>query len=1184
MHNMFGSRLGKDVARVCLYGIGFTSVASVIWLAGPLVAIGDYRPLDSYVVREILILLIGAVLAGVIGARFYRRRTGTEDIARGISQDGKDDSDGPVLKDRMRDALATLKNASGGRAGYLYDLPWYVLIGPPGSGKTTALVNSGLKFPLSRGATPAAIAGVGGTRYCDWWFTEEAVLIDTAGRYTTQDSDAAADRQSWLGFLDLLKKNRPRQPINGVLVAISLEDLMTLSPAEISAHANAIRSRLLELHERLKVDFPVYALFTKSDLIAGFVEFFGHLDDPARQQVWGATFQTSDKTRNMVGEVPVEFDALIERLNSEMTDRLQDEPAPPTRVSLFGFPAQIAGLKRSIFDFLNQIFEPTRYHANATLRGFYFTSGTQQGTPIDRLIGALVKSFGAEEIAGAVYSGVGKSFFLTDLITKVIIGEAAWVSTDRAAVRRARAVKTAAYAMLALVSLGLGAAWWMSYVRNEDLIVRTDAAVDQYRALAGPLAKATVVEDRALEKVLPLLHALRDMPAGYGDRDRAVPLAATFGLSQRARLRSSSENAYHVALERMFRPRLIFRLEEQLYASKDNPSALYEALKVYLMIGGVQPEDRQLIAAWMRRDWTDNLYPGAGNDAGRKELDGHLLAMLALDQGQEPLVGLNGPLVEDSQRTLARMSVAQRAYELLKSQALASPGDWLAARHGGADFPLVFETADGRQDLDKVRVPAFYTYAGFRRLFLDRLGGIAEQVKRDSWLLGAAGTQPAIAAQYDTLAADLLDLYTKDFIDSWRQAVGQLQMRPLTADKPKYVVLAAAGAATSPLKQLLESIRDETALTRERPEFAKSAAGAGKGGEDLLPALLKQQGAAPGAEIEAAFKPFHVLVDGDAGKMPIDEIIGNLHEIDQNLTLLATNPTQVASAMATLQNNVASLRANANRLPSPFSDMLLKAAGVFEGELTNSSHDELARALANQVTGTCEQIVAGRYPFVRGSEREVSLADFGRLFGPSGTIDRFFAQNLAPLVDTSKNEWSWRQDSSLARTLSPATLVDFRRAAQLRDAFFATGGTMPSITFSVTPPVITGGEATAKLDINGSLVESRPAATPGSPSIATVQWPGAGLNRTAITVTSESGLASALPSIQPASPPSVLERNGAWSLFRLIDAGSPVKRGDRVMATFVVGGRELQYQFGAGSVQNPLSLPALKDFHCPNRI
>ena len=127
----------------------------------------------------------------------------------------------------MRDALATLRRAKGKGGDVLYDLPWYVIIGPPGAGKTTALINSGLKFPLARGGTPEAVAGVGGTRYCDWWFTEEAVLIDTAGRYTTQDSDPKGDRKSWLSFLDLLKKNRPKQPINGVLVAISVEDLLT---------------------------------------------------------------------------------------------------------------------------------------------------------------------------------------------------------------------------------------------------------------------------------------------------------------------------------------------------------------------------------------------------------------------------------------------------------------------------------------------------------------------------------------------------------------------------------------------------------------------------------------------------------------------------------------------------------------------------------------------------------------------------------------------------------------------------------------------------------------------------------------------------------------------------------------------------------------------------------------------
>src|SRR5262245_82569 len=554
----------RDILRIVLAGIGLTSVCALVYLAGPLISIGGWRPLESYIVREIVILVLVGVFASVMAVNWTRRKKATAKIAEGIATPDKVEDDADVLKDRMKDALATLKSASGGKKDFLYDLPWYVLIGPPGSGKTTALVNSGLKFPLSRGASPTAIAGVGGTRYCDWWFTEEAVLIDTAGRYTTQDSDATADKASWVAFLDMLKKNRPRQPINGVILAISLEDLMTLSAADLAAHANAIRARLLDLHTRLKVNFPVYALFTKGDLVAGFTEFFGYLNDQGRKQVWGATFQTGDKTRNMVSEVPVEYDALLERLSEETIDRLQDEPAPNTRVLLFGFPAQMARLRQSIHDFLTQIFEPTRYHANAMLRGFYFTSGTQQGTPIDQLIGALVKSFGAEELTATTYSGQGKSYFLHDLILKVIIGEAAWVSTDRAAVRRAMILKAAALSAIAAVAIGATAVWFTSYGRNSTLIGQTQLADKKYLADAGPYLHETIIGDRDLHKVLPLLHELRYMPSGYATRDEATPLTAGFGLSQRERLQSASENGYRLGLERMFRPRLIFRLEEQM--------------------------------------------------------------------------------------------------------------------------------------------------------------------------------------------------------------------------------------------------------------------------------------------------------------------------------------------------------------------------------------------------------------------------------------------------------------------------------------------------------------------------------------------------------------------------------------------------------------------------------------------
>ena len=267
--------------RIAAILVGALALTLLIWFGGPFVAFGEVRPFESFWVRLpiAIVLMLGAL--GWIAWIVIKRRRAVAALSEAMGKEEAQAGDGAALSAAMRDALATLRRTRGKDGGdYLYDLPWYVIIGPPGAGKTTALVNSGLKFPLARGGqAPAAVAGAGGTRYCDWWFAEEAVLIDTAGRYTTQDTDTRAERTSWLAFLDLLKANRPRQPINGVMVAISVEDLLTSSQDEITAHAEAIRARLLELNERLKVDFPVYAVFTKADLIAGFNEFFGALSD-----------------------------------------------------------------------------------------------------------------------------------------------------------------------------------------------------------------------------------------------------------------------------------------------------------------------------------------------------------------------------------------------------------------------------------------------------------------------------------------------------------------------------------------------------------------------------------------------------------------------------------------------------------------------------------------------------------------------------------------------------------------------------------------------------------------------------------------------------------------------------------------------------------------------------------------
>ncbi len=192
-----------------------------------------------------------------------------------------------------------------------------MIIGPPGVGKTTALRSSGLPFPHAKGGR---VRGVGGTRNCDWWLTNDAVILDTAGRWATQEDD----REEWLAFLDLLRKTRPRKPVNGILVAVSVTDLQG-DADEIAALAKSLRERIDEVMGRLDMVLPVYLLFTKCDLVPGFVEMFGDLRDKERGQIWGFTLPLAANGDERIEMFSGHFDELCEVIEQKAAERVHDE-------------------------------------------------------------------------------------------------------------------------------------------------------------------------------------------------------------------------------------------------------------------------------------------------------------------------------------------------------------------------------------------------------------------------------------------------------------------------------------------------------------------------------------------------------------------------------------------------------------------------------------------------------------------------------------------------------------------------------------------------------------------------------------------------------------------------------------------------------------------------------------------
>ncbi len=314
----------------------------------------------------------------------------------------------------------------------VYSLPWYLLIGEPQSGKSTTLKNSGLEFPVGT----EGLSGAGGTRNCDWWFANEAVILDTAGRFTFQE-EAAPDQQEWGSFLKLLRRYRKFCPVNGVIVVIPCTSLLEDSPEEQERKAANIRAKLLHVQRVLQIRFPVFIMVTKADRVLGFSEFFLKLDPVDQQQLFGwSSPEGPGKAWDAEGFDAI-HDAVVDRLYKLRLKLLADEENPAQADKLYVFPEEFRALKAPLKGYLKTIFQQTRFDEPFAFRGFYVSSGVQQGRPIAQATRDLLEAPGgaSEGVIESLESIFKKSraFFIRHFYEKKVFPEQGLITRTAAA-------------------------------------------------------------------------------------------------------------------------------------------------------------------------------------------------------------------------------------------------------------------------------------------------------------------------------------------------------------------------------------------------------------------------------------------------------------------------------------------------------------------------------------------------------------------------------------------------------------------------------------------------------------------------------------------------------------------------------------------------------------------------------
>ena len=1070
---------------------GVMALSALIWFLGPLVSIGGSYPFGSRKNRMIAVIVIMGLYALVFLWKAFRARQKNKQMIEQLSEDSKpsENSDEMMtqeevghLDNRLKEAMEALKGVRLGDGEssdkqYLYQLPWYIIIGPPGAGKTTLLANSELEFPLSEKYGKDALHGVGGTRNCDWWFTNEAVLLDTAGRYTTQDSNKNVDKGSWLGFLDLLKKYRARQPINGVVVAVSIVDMMKFSDDEIETHAKSIRDRIAELYEHFDISIPVYLMFTKSDLLAGFNDFFDDLNKEDRKQVWGTTFPLDESgASDPAGMFATEFELLENHVHQQLLDKLDKERDLERRQAIYLFPQQFSSLKERVNGFVEKAFQNSQFHKPLMLRGVYFTSATQEGSAIDRIMGSLASGFGIARQQVSSFSGRGKSFFINDLLKKVIFPESGLAGVNYKSERRVQWFRTGIGIAIAVASITMAGLWFYSYQLNKKVIkdYQEEITVIEKRIDAAPY-KGTLVDQ------LPLLNELKRLSQTYSNEIVEPPIFARFGLYQGDSLRSMMDERYRELLRKILRPHAKTNIEDSLRASLDNPTALFGLLKTYLYLGGQAPEGAKA-PKLSNIDWDGN---GSSSDREDTLLSTHFNAFL--DQPTTDSIDIDEDLVNKARGVLSE-DPAKLAYIQLKNGAIGSsdvPDFRIIEYEGLSTISSSFTRKSGQQWLSGI--PGLFTKEGFSKLFLPKYNDIVRNLKEDRWVLGDFQQQ---FADTDTIKSSIQQLYQDDYIQNWSDFLLDLEIKSLRSTKQAPEVLRPLTADSGNLlTHILKAVQSQTDFSDDNnlPLIGNAIE---------LKKTLKA--------VDLHFKPLHKLVNED-------QLKGTMQLLDDLYKGLYQDISGGKNISDKVRTTLSELNATVDKLPEILRVWLLKtireAKQIIGVEVTKGATKALIETAGAELCEPCKNNFKNKFPFKKRAKKGVDISEFNNYFAIGGVADTFAKSNLKETDDIQTDVIS-----SIEKIISDAKRV--------RSVFFSTG----NLNIDFTIKLISANPDIQKIQLSIGRTKNN-------------FFPGSGIRPKEIYSWPASPIKGVVTFNNPAKAPKYITLTDAkdqWGLFRLV--------------------------------------------------
>ncbi|WP_407312709.1 type VI secretion protein IcmF/TssM N-terminal domain-containing protein [Pseudomonas sp. nanlin1] len=762
--------------------------------------------------------------------------------------------DHQVLRERLKLAIATLsadRAAGGGSIPAPSTLPWYLVMGMSASGKTSLLTRSGLFANIASDSTVSN----SGTQHCDWYFSPDAVLIDTAARYLHDDQSAREFAQ----FLQLLKKQRKKSPINGLVLVVSLPELLEAGVEKRAELATNLATRLHEYADSLGSNPPIYLMLSKTDQLPGFEQAFENLDPDARKQPWGMTFGLPELAQQDLGAIlesklKTLYGRLCNHVDAEITSRSEGAAS-----ALLNFPRYFEGLSQVLGQFLSHFSQASR-GAPLLLRGVYFTSAVQTGEQLKSVYDEIMaESFalkpGLESTEGQPcgQKRAERSYFITDTFRRIIFPDRD-LSLYQAQ-SSGQPVTPALIALTLLLGLSLlgwqalsfqGNRHWVALLQQQlkdfqhspehsqplasgeglDLLGEQLARIDEHRVQGVPLGLSaglyrgadiyqitrTAYLQRLRVQVLePVNKDLQLQLRAFNDfaqsmeQQRSNPAPRTPAQASDAAELSAATGSLSLSEE------MLGRLDEHQVASIIEA---YNALKLYLVL--TEPKihpDSEFVSMALPAAWARTASAASATDA--QIIDNHTpMYVQLLKAGHAPSLSRNEQLISQTRESLKSFMVSSSLVdrEYLRLQLESS-----------RQFPPLslsdLVPLPGRQLLYGTEaVPAIYTRQGWEQFVKPELIKlVSSDLQNESdWVLDGDGGDSIV--QKSIFMREFMSRYKRDYAQAWYTLVDRVGVRDFTdMGNAAQKLSLLSDVQNSPVKLLLMQVNEQTSWDLPAP-------------------------------------------------------------------------------------------------------------------------------------------------------------------------------------------------------------------------------------------------------------------------------------------------------------------------------------------------------------------------------